>query len=64
MKNEERKSMGAAPIKNKTSSSTTTMLFFFFFCSHDPRATAVLETLKQGKDTSNIITAGEDEVSR
>ena len=49
----------------KKTSSTPTMMFSSCpFISHDPRPTAIHETFKQGKDVSNIITAGEEEVAR
>ena len=56
------KSMGVADQKNVVDDVDAFVLFSF--CSHDPRATAMHETLKQGKETSNIITAGEEEVAR
>ena len=54
--------MGGVDQKNVVDDVDAFVLFSF--CSHDPRATAMHETLKQGKETSNIITAGEEEVAR
>lgn len=51
-------------VDGRRRSNDVLVLFISSFYSHDPSATAIHETLKQGKDTSNIITAGEEEVAR
>ena len=51
-------------IKNVNDDGRCCFSSLVLFFSRFARATAAHETLKQGKDISNIVTAGEEEVAR